>query len=263
MRPVPDDKGHPWPAQTFPRSPFVGNERYHRWMLEERHKEIDPAPSPSAADWFAGLVTAGISGLQTWWAAPAAVLFSLISAPILSSGREEWWEQVRVELNDLHRRIDKLTPEALSKDEVFVAALAQATQSVLRTSEPEKREALKNAVVHVAVNAVVGTWSGAISHVRVRSDLEIMFLNMIDGFTATHLQALRHCAHPTAEDTELFRRERDLSDQAITDLLNRGLIKDTRPYAARGRDSDEALIVHQWDVSTLGEKFLAFIGPLK
>jgi hypothetical protein len=229
-------------------------------MLEEEVKEIEPAPGPSAADWFAGIVTAGIAGLPTWWAAPAAVLFSLITAPILSSGREEWWEQVRVELNELHRRIDGLTPEALSKDEVFVAALAQATQAALRTSEPEKREALKNAVVHVAVNAVIATRSGAIAHIPVRCDLEIMFLNMIDNFTATHLQVLKHCVHPTAENTERFRRERDLSDQAIIDLLNRGLIKDTRPYAARGRDSDEALIVNQWDVSTLGRKFLEFVG---
>jgi hypothetical protein len=50
----------------------------------------------------------------------------------------------------LHRRIDKLTPEALSKDEVFVSALAQATQAAMRTHEPEKREALKNGIVHVA-----------------------------------------------------------------------------------------------------------------
>ena len=198
-------------------------------MLEEKHKDIDPAPNPSTADWFAGIVTAGIAGLPTWWAAPAVVLFSLITTPILSSGREEWWEQVRLELNELHRRIDGLTPEALSRNEVFVAAIAQATQAVLRTSEPEKREALKNAVVHVAVNAVVGTPSSAISHVPIRSDLEIMFLHMIDGFTATHLKVLRHCAHPTAEAVELFRRDRDLSDQAIIDLLNRGLVADTRP----------------------------------
>jgi hypothetical protein len=133
----------------------------------------------------------------------------------------------------------------------------------LRTSEPEKREALKNAVVHVAVNAVVGTPSSAISHVQIRSDLEIMFLHMIEGFTPTHLKVLRHCAHPIAEAVELFRRDRDLSDQAIIDFLNRGLIADTRPYAARGRDSIDALVVIQWDVTTLGRGFLEFIGPPK
>jgi hypothetical protein len=71
---------------------------------------------------------------------------------------------------------------------------------------------------------------------------------------------LRHCAHVTSEGVERFRRDRDLSDQAVIDLVNRGLIKDTRPYAARGREADDALIVNRWDVSSLGEQFLRFIS---
>ena len=97
----------------------------------------------------------------------------------------------------------------------------------------------------------------------IRSDLELMFLHMIDNFTATHLQILKHCGNPTSQEVERFRRDRDLSDQAIIDLLSRGLIKDTRAYAARGRDSVEALVVNRWDVSALGEQFLQFISPLK
>lgn len=232
-------------------------------MLDDKRPGIDPMPGPSAADWFVGIVTAGIAGVPMSWAAPAAVLFSLITAPLLGSGREEWWEEVRLELNELHRRIDALTPEVLSKDKVFVAAMAQATQAALRTYEKEKREALKNAVVNVAVNAVVGTYIDAVVRPPIRSDLELMFLNMIDNFTASHLQVLRHCAGRSTESVERFRRDRDLSDQAIIDLLNRGLIKDTRPYAARGRDSFEALIVHHWDVSPLGEQFLRFISPIQ
>ena len=123
---------------------------------DDTKRDIDPIPGPSSADWFAGIITAAVSGIPQWWAAPAAVLFSLIAAPLLNSRREEWWEEIRQDLNELHRRIDKLTPEALSKDEVFVSALAQATQAAMRTHEPEKREALRNGILHVAVNAVVG-----------------------------------------------------------------------------------------------------------
>jgi hypothetical protein len=229
---------------------------------EERHRDIDPLPGPTAPDWFAGIMTAAIAGLPTGWAAPASVLFSLITAPLLGSGREEWWEQVRLELNDLHRRVDQLTPETLSKSEVFVAAIAQATQAALRTHEAEKREALKNAVAHVALNAVVGPRPGVLAHAPIGSDLEIMFLHMIDSFTATHLQVLKFCRSRTPEALERFRRDRELSDQAILDLLNRGLIVDTRPYAARGRDSNDALVVNPWNVTTLGEKFLEFVTPL-
>jgi hypothetical protein len=232
-------------------------------MLEgDTKRDIDPIPGPSSADWFAGIITAAVSGIPQWWAAPAAVLFSLITAPLLNSRREEWWEEIRQELNEMHRRIDKLTPEALSKDEVFVSALAQATQAAMRTHEPEKREALKNGIVHMAVNAVVGTGPSAVLRRPIRGDLELMFLNMIDNFTATHLQVLRCCERPTSAGVERFRNDRDLSDQAIIDLLNRGLIKDTRAYAARGRDSDDALIVNRWDISNLGQRFLAFVSKI-
>jgi hypothetical protein len=76
------------------------------------------------------------------------------------------------------------------------------------------------------------------------------------------LQVLRCCEHPTSAGVERFRNDRDLSDQAIIDLLNRGLIKDTRAYAARGRDSDDALIVNRWDISNLGQQFLTFVSKI-
>jgi hypothetical protein len=66
-------------------------------------------------------------------------------------------------------------------------------------------------------------------------------------------------AGPTLEK---FRRDSDLSDQAIIDLLARGLIRDTRPYSARGRDEGEALIIHRWDISNLGKQFLQFISKV-
>jgi hypothetical protein len=143
-----------------------------------------------------------------------------------------------------------------------VSAFAQATQAAMRTHEPEKREALKNGIVHVAVNAVAGTGPSAVLRRPIRGDLELMFLNMIDNLTATHLQVLRLCEHPTSAGVERFRNDRDLSDQAIIDLLNCGLIKDTRAYAARGRDSDDALIVNRWDISNLGQQFLVFVSKV-
>jgi hypothetical protein len=229
---------------------------------DDKRKDIDPLPGPSNVDWFAGIVAAGISGIPHWWSAPAAVLFSLVTAPLLSSSREEWLEELRLDLNELQRKVDKLTPEVLSKDSVFVAALAQATLAAMRTPEPEKREALKNAVVHVAVNAVVGTGPSPLATQPIRSDLELMFLGLIDSFTAIHLKVLRHCATVTSDGIERLRKDRDLSDVAVTDLVARGLLKDSRAYAARGRDTPDALIVDRWDVTNLGKQFLAFISKV-
>lgn len=44
------------------------------------------------------------------------------------------------------------------------------------------------------------------------------------------------------------------------DLLSRGLIRDTRPYAARNRESDDALVINDWDVSSLGKQFLDLVS---
>jgi hypothetical protein len=230
-------------------------------LLDEPDGKVPPKPEPSAVDWFATVVTASMSAIPHWSAAPAAFIFSVITATVLGARRDDWLEELRLELNEMNRKIAVLTPEALSTNQVFISALVQATQAANRTHEPEKREALKNGVVHVAIGQV--TESEKISPadpIVTRSDVELMFLNMIDGFTPTHFQVLKQCAAPTVEERERLRKTQDLSDQAIVDLLNRGLIRDTRPYLARNRESTEALIINTWDVSRLGKQFIDFIS---
>lgn len=87
-----------------------------------------------------------------------------------------------------------------------------------------------------------------------------MFLRYLEAFAPIHLRVLRACARVVVQERETLQRERDLSDQAIVDLLNRGLIRDTRPYAARNRDSHEALITEDWEVTSLGRQFLDFVS---
>jgi hypothetical protein len=52
----------------------------------------------------------------------------------------------------------------------------------------------------------------------------------------------------------------DLADQVVRELLNRGLIRDTRPYVVRGRDQPRgSLIGESWHIADLGEQFLRFV----
>ena len=221
---------------------------------DDRPRNLDPITQQSAIDWASGIVTAGISAVPKWWAAPAAMVFGMITAPLLSKRRDEWFEELGLEINELRRKVDALTPEALSKNQAFISVLVQASQTALRTHEPEKLEALKNAVVNMAISAV------APETIAPRGDLELMFLRNLEAFTPIHLRVLRACVSLTVEEREALRRERDVSDQAIIDLVNCGLIRDTRPYAARNRDSHEALIIERWDISNLGRQFLQFIS---
>ena len=222
--------------------------------------DLQSIPQQSAIDWAASIVGAGVSAVPQWWAAPAAMVFGMIAAPLLNKRREEWFEDLRVQINELRRRVDALTLEtlakALSTDETFVSVLTQASLAALKTHETEKREALKNVVVNVAAEAVV-----AESDSQQRGGMELMFVTYVEAFTPIHLRVLRACVSLTFQERDALRRERELSDQAIVDLLSRGLIRDTRPYVARNRDSHEALIIERWEVSDLGRKFLSFISP--
>ena len=81
----------------------------------------------------------------------------------------------------------------------------------------------------------------------------------MDSFTPTHLQVLSHFLGRDRSGIDRFRRDRDLTDQVVCDLRDRGLLRDTRPYAARGRDDGEALVYYGWEVTNLGRQFLEFI----
>ena len=144
--------------------------------------------------------------------------------------------------------VGSLTCSRVLANEHFVSAMIQATQSATKTHRKEKLEALRNAVLNVALGH------------SPAGDLQAIFLNLVDSFTPVHLEVLRYFQHRNDFDLGRFRTERYVSDQATMDLLSRGLILDTRPYAARGRDSDEALVYYDWRVADLGKQFIDLIS---
>jgi hypothetical protein len=138
--------------------------------------------------------------------------------------------------------------EDLRNDPQFLSAMIQATQSAERTHRKEKLDALRNAVLNIALGH------------KPSEDLQAIFLNLVDSFAPVHIEVLRFCQHDNAHDRDRFRGQRYVSDQAIMDLLSRGLIRDTRAIGARGRDSEEALVNNDWPISSLGKQFLDLIS---
>jgi hypothetical protein len=173
-------------------------------------------------------------------------LWALLGPPV-AQRRDDWLEDLARRLRDLEGKIDGFRFDDLGKNEQFVSATLQATQAALRTHQSEKLAALRNAVMNVAVGKAP------------LEDLQLVFLNLVDSFTPAHLKILDFFQHPDNTARDEFRRQRDLTDQVVRDLNDRGLINDTRPYAARNRDDSESLIYYQWDVTNLGNQFLAFV----
>jgi hypothetical protein len=176
----------------------------------------------------------------------ATELFGLMIAPPLTKRRDEWFESLAQRLKTL-----QLDFERLGQNPVFVTTVMHATQVALRTHQEEKLDALRNAVV----NSAVGN--------TPEEDLRSLFLNLIDEFTPTHIHILNLIRNGASTNLPLFRElidRRELTDQMVLGLARSGLLKDTRPYAARGRDTGESLLEFVWKLSNLGDQFLRFIS---
>jgi hypothetical protein len=153
-----------------------------------------------------------------------------------------WLDELRQKFNELSHTVAGLAPERLSRDEAFSSAFAHATQAAMRSYRAEKLEALRSAVLNIAIGRAPA------------EDLQLIFLNLIDRFTPTHLQTLAFLAERQNAHTFLAqcRSHRELSDLV-------GLLKDTRPYVARNRETSDILLMEPWQVTDLGGQFLAFI----
>jgi hypothetical protein len=173
--------------------------------------------------------------------------FSLIFATPLEQRRNDWFRDLESRLRELEEHVKGFRIDDLSQNQDFVSATWQATQAALKTHHAEKHKALRNAVLNIAVGNAPS------------DDLQTLFLNMIDTFTPKHLEVLNQFKQMNFAALKMLRNQRDLSDQVVIDLNNRGLISDTRPYAARNRDAGESLVTYMWDVTPLGTQFLEFI----
>jgi hypothetical protein len=207
-------------------------------------------PQPQTGDYVHGIVRACLSAIPGI-GSPAAEIFAIILAPPLTKRRDEWLQDLYADLKKLGERVGGFKIENLVENEAFISATFQASQIAFRTHQAEKRQALRNALMNIALGR------------SLDEETQFFFLGLIDAFTVTHLEILRlfsdRSAFPAQRRTELQNR-RSLTDPIVLDLSLRGLLEDPRPYAARVRDSIDSLLVGRWSLSELGRKFLNFIS---
>lgn len=110
-------------------------------------------------------------------------LFGLLSSPV-AQRRDAWLEDLARCLHDLEEKVAKFHLDDLEHNEKFVSATLQATQAAMKTHQREKREALRNAVLNVALGH------------EPETDRQTLFLSLIDRFTVLHLAVLRAFADP-------------------------------------------------------------------
>ena len=202
-------------------------------------------PKGTPADVAHAIVKGAISGIPVAGGV-AAEFFAFVLAPPLVKRRDEWFESLARRLRELELEFDQL-----GENPAFVTTVMHATQVAVRTNQEEKLSALRNAVGNTALGQTPD------------DDLRSLFLNFIEEFTSTHLQILKLIQKRTASNLPLLQdliSRREITDQMVLALERNGLLDDQRPYAARGRNTNESLLTFNWTVSNLGEQFLAFIS---
>lgn len=103
----------------------------------------------------------------------------------LNQRRQQWLTELAEMVEDLQEQIDGLEPETLAQNDVFVDAVVTATQMRLRTSQQEKIEALRNAMLNAALPDAP------------EADIQQLYLELIDRLTPTHLRLLSLLDEPT------------------------------------------------------------------
>lgn len=110
--------------------------------------------------------------------AAASELLQLIVTPPLERRRDKWMAEVGQRLKELEEK-QIVNLENLATDELFIDVVLKTTQLALLTSQQDKIEYFKNAVLNAAVDE-----NFEISEAE-------MFLKLISDFTVWHIRILK------------------------------------------------------------------------
>lgn len=190
-------------------------------------------PNRSAGDAVHAVVKS-IVGAVPYGGSALSVLMETVFAPPIERRRETWFKELADVTTELQQKVEGLTAENLSKNELFISVAAQATQIALRNHREEKLEALRNAVFRA------GLPNGPDEQVQM------MYLRFIDELTPGHLAVLALFDNPVCwmnkhnvQDPGWgmggpsivierclpeLRGQRELYEQIVRDLQARGLM---------------------------------------
>jgi len=197
---------------------------------------------------------------------PLVALFENIFTAPLNKRKQEWFEELVGVVTEIQDKLEDMTPEKLSQNEMFITAALQASQIAIRNHKKEKIEALRNALL----NSVQPT--------APSEDKQLIFLRLIDELTPWHLRLLGLLNNPlkwmeknginnpgwggAGVSTVIehclpeLRGNRDFCDQLIRDLQSGGLVGQGNfvHVTMTGRGMLESR------TSAMGKEFISFIS---
>lgn len=133
-------------------------------------------------------------------------LYTSVVAPQIRKRQADWMENIAEGLRQIEEKQVGFI-DSLKEDDVFLDSLLQASQSAIRTSQQEKRDALRNAVLN-----------SALPHAPDITR-QTLFLAFVDGFDALHLWMLAFLDDPVAWLKQLGRKQPNLRTDKLFELV--------------------------------------------
>jgi len=218
--------------------------------------ELPAPPKADGADFRHRIMKAiATSNLATGTLAEIA---GVLQTP-LERRRSEWFQLLWEAVKELQIRDRNFTTESLRDDEEFVTVVLHATHVALRTHQTEKLQALRNAVLNVAVGSAPD------------ADLQAIFLDAVDAFTPSHVRILRCFCEATDRPSTLrsaisegsldIKPQSPLACQILRDLRTRGFVDFELALDQLGPTTAPLVDVKPTD---FGRTFLSFVtSPLE
>ena len=203
-------------------------------LFDEPSKQSLPS-EPTLEDHRLALIKGSLSALPFVGGALAEEMGLLLITP-LTRRRDEWWADVARRVLDLEGKVQGFKFEDLGNNDQFVSAMIQATQSATKTNLKEKLEALRNAVLNVALGK------------EPNPDRQQQFLMLVDRFSETHLVILKFLNDPARHFRTLGQPVPQLNHVHSKLLLN-VLVGQALPSLRRASD----------DPTTTSFQFIEFV----
>jgi hypothetical protein len=222
-------------------------------------------PEPTTVDVALGATRGALAAIPFVGGSITEVL-SLVLAPAVARRRDTWFKELADGLEEAERKIDGFSVENLTQDEAFVSAVIEATRSAISTHKDEKRDALRNGLLNIAL------------HRSIDEDQHQIFLRYIDELTVWHIRILLLFQDPpkvmaskglypdymmggaaqVVEDTyPELRGKSQLYDQIASDLHARGLLN-SQPTFFHTTMTGGGMIAKR--TTPLADAFLNFIA---
>jgi hypothetical protein len=222
-------------------------------------------PEPTDTDHAQGAARAALAAIPVIGGTITEVL-SMVLAPAVARRRDQWLKELADGLDQLETKVEGFKIENLQHDEGFVSAVIEASRLAISTHKQEKREALRNALLNIAL------------HRSTDEDQQQTFLRYIDELTVWHLRILSLVQDPpkmlAAKGLQSnfymggggqvietvfpeLNGHRDVYDQVVTDLHARGLLNSPASFLHTTMTGNGMVAKR---TTPLADDFLAFIA---